>query len=191
MPLGSDRSLGAKRDLKSNHKGGLRSALGQHGGPLSGMEISKRIAARLALALPLLVTGCDNGPQTYPAGGTVKYRDGTPLAGGRLVFQLEGAALAPTARGMIGPEGEFQLSTFGKADGALPGEHRVMIVPPAVPQAEGLEEQFLTSGKGRPAQLSTGPQLHPRYRSFKSSGLSFTVTKSGKENQFQIVVEQR
>ena len=66
-----------------------------------------------------------------------------------------------------------------------------MIVPPAVPQAEGWEEQFLTSGKGRRPQLSTGPQLHPRYRSFESSGLSFTVTKSKKENQFQIVVEQQ
>ena len=191
MPLGTAKSFGAKRDLKSNYKEGLRPALGQCRGPLPDTKISKRIAARLALVLPLLVTGCDNAPQTYPVGGTVKYRDGTPLAGGRLVFQLDGAALAPTARGMIGPEGEFQLSTFGKADGALPGEHRVMIVPPAVPQAEGWEEQFLTSGKGRPPQLPTGPQLHSRYRSFESSGLSFTVTKSQKENQFQIVVEQQ
>jgi transposase-like protein len=53
------------------------------------------------------------------------------------------------------------------------------------------KEQFLTSGKGRPPQLPTGPQLHPRYRSFESSGLSFTVTTHKKENHFQIVVEQR
>ncbi len=191
MPLGTAKSFGTKRDSRFNRKRSLRLALSHYGGPLLDMEIAKRIAARLAVVLPLLVTGCDNNPQTYPAGGTVKYRDGTPLAGGRLEFQLDGAALAPTARGMIGPEREFRLSTFGETDGALPGQHRVMIVPPAVPQAEDWEEEFLKSGAGRPTPSSIGPQLHPRYRSFESSGLSFIVTTSKKENHFQIVVEKR
>lgn len=147
----------------------------------------QRIAASFFLLLLVAVPGCEKGPVTYQAGGTVKYRDGAPLAGGQVKFQVDGGPLARTATGFIGPDGQFELRTFEDGDGALPGRHRVMIISPAAPLDEDWEKNLLEGG-ARPKPPS-GPQLHPRYRSFDNSGLSFTVTSNEQENQFDIVVE--
>ena len=68
----------------------------------------------------LLFTGCGDGhPPRYSAGGTAKLADGTPLAGGRVEFQLANSLSAPNAWATIQPNGSFQLGTFKEGDGAL------------------------------------------------------------------------
>ncbi|MCH2597291.1 MAG: hypothetical protein MKZ95_16075 [Pirellulales bacterium] len=66
---------------------------------------------RIAFAPILLVTlsfvflhGCGGEPTTFPASGTVKFADGTPLVGALVEFQLAENTAAPTAKGSTGAD---------------------------------------------------------------------------------------
>jgi hypothetical protein len=85
--------------------------------------------------------GC-GGPRatslnTYPVTGVVRYKSGDPLKGGSI--QLQPTDGAPySLRGDIQPQdGSFSLFSFlegGKRkSGAVPGEYRVIVVPPQGP----------------------------------------------------------
>lgn len=78
------------------------------------------------------LTGCSDKPKTYPVSGTVKFADGTPLAGGTVEFRniTDDVAKQVNARGEIGPDGKYQLTTFQPKDGAIAGEHQVCVFPP-------------------------------------------------------------
>src|SRR6476619_741021 len=76
----------------------------------------------------VLLGGCaTNGPQ--PVEGLVVWEDGTPateLAAAQVVFDLP--ASHTSARGSIGTDGAFRLTTFNPNDGALPGDYKVMML---------------------------------------------------------------
>lgn len=146
-----------------------------------------QILLLIALAWLLSMGGC-GGPDrpTYEAGGTVTFGDGTPLAGGWVEFQLCDDELAPTARARIQADGSFRLGTYRDGDGALEGEHRVMILPPPPPHPRGWEQKMQ---KGEAAASAPPVRIDHRYRSFETSGLSFTVTPDASKNRFQIQVE--
>ncbi|TWT66930.1 hypothetical protein Pla123a_43590 [Posidoniimonas polymericola] len=124
--------------------------------------------------------GCSGGGEkTYPVSGVVTF-EGKPLAGGSLVF--EPLSPAPktgkmySARGKIGPEGQFRLSTFGDQDGAPPGRYRVGVTPRVkVWQSEEIREA--------PPQNS----IPPNYTSPSSSGLEFEV--KSERNEIDINLE--
>ncbi len=82
----------------------------------------------LALAAVAGLAGCrDNRPPTYRVDGKVAFADGSPLRGGEVVF--ESVSLGIEARGTIDEEGRFQLTTFEPEDGAVEGEHLVLVFP--------------------------------------------------------------
>jgi hypothetical protein len=83
---------------------------------------SKAIAALIA-ALALCGPGC--GKKAVRTSGTVTL-DGQPVEGATVLFTplAEGA---PTARGVTGPGGAFELTTSKEKDGALPGEYKVTV----------------------------------------------------------------
>ena len=125
--------------------------------------------------LPLLlaaalsgVCGCgSNQLPVAPAEGKVLYR-GKPLEFGSVMFQPE---LGPAARGLIQPDGTFQLRTSGLNDGAVIGEHKVRIAcvesqrpGAASPQATDRSEP----GVGRSL-------IPPKYANFAGSGLRVEV----------------
>ena len=89
-----------------------------------------------ALGLLCVGAGCGGAPApTYPVEGTVRL-DGAPLRHGVVLFEAisaTGSNGAYTARGRIGPEGRYSLSTFAPGDGAVAGRHRVVVAqePPA------------------------------------------------------------
>jgi len=153
---------------------------------MKSCSIQSRLA-RLAILLALLSSGCSSRDQvTYPVVGTVSLTDGTPVVGGRVSFQLAGDMHAPTATARIDADGTFRLSTYGEEDGALEGEHSVLIRPPNVPRKRGWEGQMQRGSKiGAPDV----PQIDPRYFSFKSSGLTFTVTQDASKNHFEIQLD--
>ena len=64
---------------------------------------------------------------TYKTTGKVLFSDGKLLEGGTIVF--ESVDHPVTARSVIGLDGTFTLSTYGKGDGAVAGKHRVAISP--------------------------------------------------------------
>ena len=111
---------------------------------------------------------------TYPVEGTVTFPDGTPLQRGWVEFQPVTADQPTSARGQIGPDGRYRLTTFRQHDGAIEGEHRVLVSsPPAVDRDRNPHPQ---------------PVTDPRFQRFETSGLSFTVSKEQAQNRFDIQV---
>ena len=153
---------------------------------------------RIAFAPILLVTlsfvflhGCGGEPTTFPASGTVKFADGTPLVGALVEFQLAENTAAPTAKGSTGADGNFQLGTFDKEDGAFLGRHMVMIMAPPPALSDDWEKKLTTEKKGLPTGDAKRPEMDLKYRSFATSGLSYTVTEDGENNHFDIVVDAK
>jgi len=136
----------------------------------------------LGLALGIM-TGCgSSGPQMGRVSGKVTYQD-QPVANATVTFLPE-AAGSQSATGITDASGEYQLSTFGKNDGALVGKHRVNVVaraafegklPPGA--GEAMLEEFQAAGK---------PLIPQKYFNVETSGLSFEV-ESG-SNQFDLVL---
>ena len=145
---------------------------------------NRGIGRWLPLAALMLVCGCaDDRPPAYPAGGTVTQSNGKPLPGGWIEFQLAGDAMARTAKAEIQPDGRFELGTFAEADGAMEGKYRVIVMPPVPPFRDPRAQP------GPPPDRSRYPKIHPRYRKFESSDLTFSVTPEATQNRFEIRLE--
>jgi hypothetical protein len=86
---------------------------------------------RWSLVLVVLFPGC--GKSLHQVSGKVVFRHtGQPakeLKGYQVNLTAEDQPVA--ARGTIDENGSFQISTYGENDGALPGKHKVVIVPPS------------------------------------------------------------
>ncbi|MCA8982897.1 MAG: carboxypeptidase-like regulatory domain-containing protein [Planctomycetaceae bacterium] len=83
----------------------------------------------ILLACVLLGCGGNNAEikgrsKVVPVQGTVMYQ-GAPLAGAVVMFHAEAAEL--TASGLTNEQGVFQLRTYDKTDGAVPGTHKVTV----------------------------------------------------------------
>jgi hypothetical protein len=88
--------------------------------------------------------GCgktDEAVAVHPVRGQVLY-DGKPAAGVKVYFVPTSAPTLPripaNPRGVTGPDGAFELSTFGDRDGAAEGGYQVVLLWTA-PPAEGEE----------------------------------------------------
>ena len=79
----------------------------------------------VAIACGFLV-GCGSQPQTFPVHGRVVFKDGTPVRFGSI--ETLSVEKRVNARGTIRPDGTFSLTTYENDDGAVPGEHRVVII---------------------------------------------------------------
>ena len=116
--------------------------------------------AAVALAAAALV-GCSDKRATAPVHGTVTYK-GKPVPTGMVLFVPKEPG--PTATGRIGPDGQYRLSTYGSDDGAVLGEHSVMIA--------ALEDL----GDKPPDAMNLPKSLVPeKYGDYRKSGLSAEV----------------
>ena len=146
-------------------------------------RIRCRAVLRLMLAAGLMapgVCGCGPGhPKTYPVRGKVVFDDGAPLDGGFIEFESTPADGLPfNARGLVGHDGTFVLSTFAEEDGAVLGKHRVLV------RAQRQEYDDM-EGKW---DLIPEPVIDPRFGRYETSGLEFTVTEG--KNEFAVVVQR-
>jgi len=144
----------------------------------------------VTLLIVTLVCGCsgsnsdewsENRPETYPVQGTVTL-DGEPLTGATVIFRSEDSEVA--ASGISDDEGQFQLKTFTENDGAVAGNHLVIVTkydPKTLPENVDLDE------------VDTMPEpelLTPKkYSQFETSGLTVTVEAS-QENQINLELKQ-
>jgi hypothetical protein len=143
---------------------GLRRSMGHSIGRLSVM------IGCLALA-----AGCgSNLPAVAPVKGTITWR-GQPVAGATVMFMPGNGR---PATGMTDAEGHFHLSTFGQADGALPGHHKVSIT------------KRVAIGDGPyPPERS---EIPPNYANTTTSGLEVDVTAAGPNDfPFELVGEAK
>jgi hypothetical protein len=106
--------------------------------------------------------------------GQLVWQDGSPageLAGSQVVF--ESAALRTSARGVVGPDGRFQLGTRTRDDGAPVGEYQVTVI----------EHRKNANAAGTvlmPALLA------PKYANLSTSGLTATVKPGTTPLRFEL-----
>lgn len=137
--------------------------------------------SRLTIGLPvvllaLMSVGCGTG--VYPVEGKVVWADGSPateLAGSQVAFEQPVANT--TARGTINPDGSFRLTTNTPDDGAVPGEHKVLVIEVGRKSLAGPDGTNIAPGA-----------LDPKFYTFETSGLSATV-KPG-TNEVTLKVER-
>ena len=130
----------------------------------------------------LLFVGCSSKQfDTHPVRGKVTLRDGTPVKRGRVEFYEPG--LDVTAYGNLKEDGSFVIGTESAADGAVAGEHRVVVV-----------QFIMSSGAGvAPSESSPrgdhGVHIDPKYADYDASGLAVSVV-AGEDNYVEIVVDR-
>ena len=119
--------------------------------------------------------GCSSGRlPTYPVSGKVVFPDGSPAHVGTVEFRSREHGIQ--ARGEIGIDGRFQLTTYKDGDGAVAGTHDCVVVQLVI--VEGI-------ANFRP---STEGVVHPRFGSYSTSGLSCEVSAAD-ANNLTITVE--
>jgi hypothetical protein len=126
-------------------------------------QVIRAIGCLLLLAL---VLGCGDGiPRRYPAGGTVKFADGTPVKTGTIEIS---SGTRWTASGEIDREGKFKFTTVNSGDGAIPGEYKAVI------------RQVILSHRLPAHKHDHGDLVHARYRDYGSTTLKFTMPAAAK-----------
>jgi len=152
-------------------------------------HMTRHLLCILLLGVPCLGCGKE-GPELARVRGKVTYR-GEPLVGARVVFSPIDSQLA--ASGVTDVEGEYELTTREPGDGALVGEHRVMIIargPDRVVPPPGLNVSTaeLANLPGLPRELGK-PLIPKKYLDFSTSGLSETVSSGSNVIDFDIPAE--
>jgi hypothetical protein len=103
------------------------------------------------------------------------------MKGGAVMFEPVENPFNVMARGFINNEdGTFTLTTEKQGDGAMTGRYRAAV-----------RGRLMRRGYGSIPEAPNpagGPQIHPRFESFKTSGLEFTVEP--RTNTFVITVEK-
>ncbi|MGL6193235.1 MAG: hypothetical protein ACRC2T_00265 [Thermoguttaceae bacterium] len=134
---------------------------------------------KIFLILPVLflfaVAGCG---KYVPVSGTVKYEDGTPVTAGDVVF----ATGNEIARGKIGSDGSYRMTSIKPNDGVLRGEHKVYL-------ENVMKIDMNISGEGQNTRAIGSPTLlvDTKYMRPETSGLTCTVKSRTK---FDITVEK-
>jgi hypothetical protein len=114
--------------------------------------------AAVAAGLLLCAVGCQKTtlPKTYPAAGSVKFKDGRPLTGGIVQFQSADRSL--TVSGTIGADGTFSLQTLKETTqvpGAPEGSYTVTVLPPV---ASDRRLPFQPVTLPQPYKVEAGPK---------------------------------
>lgn len=158
-----------------------------------------------ALFVSLCVIGCseipDDRPPVFPVTGTVTYK-GKPVADALVTFA---SAKSPrSANATTNRDGKYSLTTFNSKDGAVAGEHLVVIIKlvsqpsasdPAMATApdlsKGLPAGYPTADKTGKVNLSSGGsenQLPAKYADGKLPSMKATVSATG-NNEFNFDLE--
>ena len=129
-----------------------------------------------AALLTIGLSGCGGGGP-FPVEGKVVWKDGSPareLEGSQVVFDL--SEKQTSARGIVQRDGTFRLTTNKPDDGALAGNHQVLIIETRK-QLGGPESGAIAPGA-----------MDSRFSDPRTSGLTATV-KPG-TNRITLTVER-
>ena len=137
---------------------------------------------RLVLGAILLCffAGCGRGPDLAPVEGKVTWKGKGPGFDGQITFQpVDGRR---PAVGHLKADGVYKLTTFREGDGALVGEHRVMISVSRIDKADSSVKPKDLSEEGSYVHGKLVWVLPEQYSDEKKSGLTATV-KRGSKNE--------
>ena len=141
------------------------------------------LAACLVAGQAILTAGCSNQPPTYPVSGQVTFSDGEPVDSGTIEYRSDELGL--NARGKISSDGSYQLTTFRPGDGAVAGDHKVVIV------------QHIVVETPRPVEHGGSGHAHKPHRAVDRSFANYRETplvgsvSDRDENVIDLVVESR
>jgi hypothetical protein len=145
-------------------------------------------AALLLLCGAALAAGCSkkggHRPKVVRAGGLVLYR-GAPVEEAVITFTNPEANASAYAK--TGPDGRFQLTTFGHEDGAVPGRHKVAVSKVEVTRKAPPGMDYSTTSAGPPPD-ERKHLLPERYSRPDTSELEVEV-KEGEKNDFTLRLE--
>ena len=97
------------------------------------------------------------------------FLDGEPVPGAAVMLQpVEGSF----GFGVCGDDGKFVISTYELGDGAIPGEHGIIVTMKEMATFSGAETQI--DGD----TVDPGTNLPERYAKTATSGLKVSVTKN-------------
>jgi Domain of unknown function (DUF6795) len=135
------------------------------------LRLGRFIAPAGFLILLAAATGCGGKFKPVPVKGVVTL-DGTPVKGATVYFYAVGDERdGRPAYGATDENGEFQLSTMGNNDGALPRKYKVVIAQ-YVPSRPDLKiPDFPNTPEGREAKSDF------MYRNFEEKGIQPFVSK--------------
>jgi hypothetical protein len=145
-------------------------------------------------ALSIAFAGCGGGGSApknrepvFQVKGKVTYK-GQPVAGADIAFKSK--SVERTAFGRTDEDGEFQLSTFGTNDGAVAGNHDVIITKssaaaPTTPEAPVESAEYVPPGfeKVKLAAKKAEPGIPAKYGKYETSGLVGIVNGDGAPNE--------
>jgi hypothetical protein len=101
----------------------------------------------------------------YPVTGRVTYK-GMAIQRGTVLFSPLDAKLPP-ARGVIEADGSYRLTTFRDGDGAVAGEHRVIV--------NALEEVAPGLETGQPGYRTPTSLVPDKYSNLNTTPLQRTI----------------
>jgi hypothetical protein len=137
----------------------------------------------------LLLAGCggDLLGKRYSVYGTITY-NGEPVPSGNIFFVPDDPNVGRAASGTI-EDGEYELSTAGGDDGALPGSYKVRIIALDVDNTAVVAN--MQGGAGRQddiiaAQESAKPLIPAKYQLETTSGLTATVEEKSNKIDFTL-----
>jgi hypothetical protein len=123
-------------------------------------------AVAAGMVVLVVCVGCSaGGPKTHAVRGKVEIKDGDVaiLTGSNVEMMLETDETV-RANGRIGSDGSFEVQS----------QHEGLILPGA-PEGKYKVRIILGDESDEGVPKRTGNPIHPRYFSFETSGLSFTV----------------
>lgn len=150
-------------------------SLMRHSVSHASLRSSSQYCALALATMSLLATGCGpardpNLPPTAPAGGTVMY-NGKPIDHGAITLHPLGKG--NPAVGAIDENGNFELSTYTRGDGAVLGQHKVTVDIP--PPLDGMHAGAVL-------------KVPKAYTTPETSPITVEITADGK-NRLELVVE--
>lgn len=137
-----------------------------------------RLSAIRWIAIAVLSAGCDGAPKTYPVTGKVTLKGGRPLVGALVEFETSVGGKRVTAHGETKEDGTYQLQSPGLGEGAVAGQHKIIVSPPGRDPGN--------FGGAPPATFDR------RFQSYATTPLNFTVKPEGPfVYDFEVTVPRR
>jgi len=137
------------------------------------MSTWRQCCSSILMLLVACAAGCGGGSVTIPIHGEASY-NGQPMADGIVVYIPKDSSVGRQASGRILSDGTFELTTFKKADGVVPGEYDIVIYAyaphPGEPKTRAEHEAIAKAGG-----LKRGFVIPEKYVSPQTSGLSDSV----------------
>jgi hypothetical protein len=119
----------------------------------------------------LLLVGCSNTPPMGQVSGKITVK-GKPVGYGSVMFV---PAAGPVASGTLDPSGAYTLTTFKPNDGALVGDHKVVV-----------EAYTITKSRDPSMDDQANPASNKKYYNVATTPLTATVKEGPNALDFDL-----